>query len=88
MVLIAGPYLHSIYPLGNIHCMQYFFQGCSTYISSIIKDDEVLGIVEFSDQPRVNRHLTIVNNETRSDLLDGLPKSASGYTSIGGGESI
>ena len=63
-------------------------QGCSTFIQSIARDGEQVGIVVFAATARENAPLTVISNTTRQELLDALPPNANGGTSIGAGMNI
>ncbi|XP_071112483.1 calcium-activated chloride channel regulator 3A-1-like [Haliotis cracherodii] len=60
-------------------------RAASNYISRVLEDGEQLGIVWFDRQATIRSNLLVVNNLTRSELLQHVPKTASGATSIGDG---
>ncbi|CAH1799912.1 unnamed protein product [Owenia fusiformis] len=60
-------------------------QACSNYITNVVRDGEQLGVVWFSTSARVKSGLVIVSNATRQQLLDSLPTTPNGRTTIGGG---
>jgi hypothetical protein len=63
-------------------------QGCSTFITSVMREGEYLGIVWFNETAFPASELIEINNTNKQLLLDSLPTEAQGSTSIGGGTSI
>ena len=58
----------------------------ANFISSIVIDGSLVGIVKFSTQAEKLRELTSVRgNEDRNALLEALPTQATGWTAIGDG---
>ncbi|XP_067674814.1 calcium-activated chloride channel regulator 3A-1-like [Haliotis asinina] len=60
-------------------------RAVSNYISRVLEDGEQLGIVWFDRYATIKSHLLVVNNVTRTELLQNVPRTASGATSIGDG---
>lgn len=68
-------------------------QACRQYLLDIAGDGEYIGIVEFeggsnSGTAKILAPLTQITNETRTELVDKLPKTAQGWTSIGKGLEV
>ncbi len=63
----------------------FVFQGCNTYISSIARDGEQIGIVTFNTNAETEVGLTMVNDQGRPVLVGYLPTKTGGRTSIGSG---
>ncbi|XP_046584370.1 calcium-activated chloride channel regulator 1-like [Haliotis rubra] len=60
-------------------------RAASNYISRVLEDGEQLGIVWFNRYATIKSRLLVVNNVTRTELLQNVPRTASGATSIGDG---
>ena len=63
-----------------------YWQSCSNFISNIVRDGEKVGIVIFNGTAYPIMELTEVTTASRASLLSGIPNTAVGYTTIGGGE--
>ena len=63
-------------------------QACSVYINSVAKDGDKIGVVVFTTQAIVNKGITVVNSNTRGQLVASLPTSAGGGNSIAAGKYI
>ena len=57
------------------------------FLRSIVRDGEAVGVVWFSTNATVITGLTTINDTTRMTLLNSIPRTTKGLTSIGAGKT-
>ena len=65
--------------------MIHWFQGCTNFVQSSVRDGEKLGIVKFSNTATAMMEMTTVDSSNRQSIINQLPSSVGGRTSIGAG---
>ena len=63
-----------------------YVQAASNYLLRVAREGERVGIVWFKEAASIQVNLTQINNVTRRELLQHVPRGAAGGTAIGDGE--